>query len=67
MDSEDPLYILYTCGSPAKPKGIVHTTGGYLTGVAYTHHAGWLPTVIAFVLSTRQVASNRPRRHPGRA
>ena len=37
MDSEDPLYILYTSGSTAKPKGILHTTGGYLTGVAYTH------------------------------
>jgi acetyl-CoA synthetase len=37
MDSEDPLFILYTSGSTAKPKGILHTTGGYLTGVAATH------------------------------
>jgi acetyl-CoA synthetase len=37
MDSEDPLYILYTSGSTAKPKGILHTTGGYLTQVTATH------------------------------
>jgi acetyl-CoA synthetase len=38
LDAEHPLYVLYTSGSTAKPKGILHTTGGYLTGVAYTHH-----------------------------
>jgi acetyl-CoA synthetase len=37
MDAEDPLYILYTSGSTAKPKGILHTTGGYLTQVTATH------------------------------
>src|SRR5829696_85096 len=36
FDAEHPLYVLYTSGSTAKPKGILHTTGGYLTGVAWT-------------------------------
>ena len=39
FDSEHPLFILYTSGTTAKPKGIFHTTGGYLTQVAYTHRA----------------------------
>jgi acetyl-CoA synthetase len=37
LDAEHPLFVLYTSGSTAKPKGILHTTGGYLTGVAWTH------------------------------
>ena len=37
MEAEHPLFILYSSGSTAKPKGIVHTTGGYLTGVSSTH------------------------------
>jgi acetyl-CoA synthetase len=36
LDAEHPLYVLYTSGSTAKPKGVMHTTGGYLTGVAWT-------------------------------
>jgi acetyl-CoA synthetase len=37
LDAEHPLFILYSSGSTAQPKGILHTTGGYLTGVTWTH------------------------------
>jgi acetyl-CoA synthetase len=39
FDSEHPLFILYTSGTTAKPKGILHTTGGYLTQASFTHFA----------------------------
>ena len=41
MDAEQLLYILYTSGTTAKPKGIMHTTGGYLAQVAFTHRAAF--------------------------
>ena len=69
LDAEHPLFILYTSGSTAKPKGILHTTGGYLTSVAWTHQLRLRPQARGgrlLVLGRRRLG-HRPLLHRLRA
>ena len=69
LDAEHPLFVLYTSGSTAKPKGIQHTTGGYLTGVAWTHEERVRPQARrgrVLVLGRRRLG-HRPLLHRLRA
>ena len=69
LDAEHPLFILYTSGSTAKPKGILHTTGGYLTGVAATHQARLRPEARGgrLLVRGRRRLGHRPLLHRLRA
>ena len=69
FDAEHPLFILYSSGSTAKPKGILHTTGGYLTGVAYTHRVVFdlKPEYGRLLVLGRRRLGHRPLLHRLRA
>ncbi len=76
MDSEHPLFVLYTSGSTAKPKGILHTTGGYLTGVSATHRlvfdlrpesdVYWCAADVGWVRGTPTSSTDRSATRPPR-
>ncbi|WP_291797633.1 acetate--CoA ligase [Brevibacterium sp.] len=56
FDAEHPLFIIYTSGTTGRPKGLVHTTGGYLTQTAYTH------ALLFDLVENEEDAVNDPRR-----